>query len=73
MDPLSAALKISGSGMEAEATRLRVVSENIANSRTTGDTRSDGDRPRPGTTGVTGVVDGLPRDDEPTTWPFPRR
>jgi flagellar basal-body rod protein FlgC len=38
MDPLSAALKISGSGMEAEATRLRVVSENIANSRTTGDT-----------------------------------
>jgi flagellar basal-body rod protein FlgC len=38
MDPLSAALKISGSGMEAEATRLRVVSENIANARTTGDT-----------------------------------
>ena len=38
MDPLSAALKISGSGMEAEATRLRIVSENIANARTTGDT-----------------------------------
>jgi tetratricopeptide (TPR) repeat protein len=32
-----------------------------------------GDRPRTGGTGVTGVVDGLPRDDEPTTWPFPRR
>jgi len=31
------------------------------------------DDPRPGTTGVTGVVDGLPRDDQPTTWPFPRR
>ncbi|WP_285062307.1 hypothetical protein [Frigoribacterium sp. ME-P-080] len=31
------------------------------------------DRPRTGGTGVTGVVDGLPRDDEPTTWPFPRR
>jgi flagellar basal-body rod protein FlgC len=38
MDPLSAALKIAGSGMEAEATRLRIVSENIANARTTGDT-----------------------------------
>ena len=31
------------------------------------------ERPRTGGTGVTGVVDGLPRDDEPTTWPFPRR
>ncbi|MBW6420715.1 flagellar basal body rod protein FlgC [Rhizobium sp. XQZ8] len=38
MDPLSASLKIAGSGMEAQATRLRVVSENIANARTTGDT-----------------------------------
>jgi tetratricopeptide (TPR) repeat protein len=28
---------------------------------------------RRGATGVTGVVDGLPRDDEPTTWPFPSR
>jgi tetratricopeptide (TPR) repeat protein len=33
----------------------------------------DDDEPRRGTTGVTGVVDGLPRDDEPTTWPFPGR
>ncbi|WP_209559280.1 tetratricopeptide repeat protein [Frigoribacterium sp. PvP032] len=36
----------------------------------------EGDEPRRGTTGVTGVtgaVDGLPRDDEPTTWPFPAR
>ncbi|MBF4600720.1 hypothetical protein ITJ55_07845 [Frigoribacterium sp. VKM Ac-1396] len=40
---------------------------------TDGDGRPAGDRPRTGGTGVTGVVDGLPRDDEPTTWPFPRR
>jgi len=33
----------------------------------------DDEQPRRGTTGVTGVVDGLPRDDEPTTWPFPGR
>ena len=36
----------------------------------------DEGEPRRGTTGVTGVtgaVDGLPRDDEPTTWPFPGR
>ncbi|GAB2980345.1 tetratricopeptide repeat protein [Frigoribacterium salinisoli] len=35
--------------------------------------REHGDEPRPGVTGVTGTVEGLPRDDEPTTWPFPRR
>jgi len=33
----------------------------------------DDDEPRRGATGVTGVVEGLPRDDEPTTWPFPGR
>jgi len=38
MDPLSAALKIAGSGLEAQSTRLRIVSENIANARSTGDT-----------------------------------
>jgi flagellar basal-body rod protein FlgC len=38
MDPLSAAMKIAGSGLEAQSTRLRVVSENIANARSTGDT-----------------------------------
>jgi len=35
--------------------------------------REQDDEPRPGVTGVTGTVEGLPRDDEPTTWPFPRR
>ncbi|KAA3514091.1 MULTISPECIES: flagellar basal body rod protein FlgC [Agrobacterium] len=38
MDPLKSSMKIAGNGMEAQATRLRIVSENIANSRTTGDT-----------------------------------
>jgi flagellar basal-body rod protein FlgC len=38
MDPLSAALKIASSGLEAQSTRLRIVSENIANARSTGDT-----------------------------------
>jgi flagellar basal-body rod protein FlgC len=38
MDPLSAAMKIAGSGMEVQSTRLRIVSENIANARSTGDT-----------------------------------
>ncbi|SIQ02721.1 flagellar basal-body rod protein FlgC [Rhizobium sp. RU35A] len=38
MDPLSAASKIASSGLEAQATRLRIVSENIANARSTGDT-----------------------------------
>ncbi|CUX21583.1 MULTISPECIES: flagellar basal body rod protein FlgC [Agrobacterium] len=38
MDPLSAASKIAGSGLEVQSTRLRIVSENIANARSTGDT-----------------------------------
>jgi flagellar basal-body rod protein FlgC len=37
-DPLAASLKIAGSGLEAQSTRMRIVSENIANARTTGDT-----------------------------------
>ncbi|APG89990.1 MULTISPECIES: flagellar basal body rod protein FlgC [Sinorhizobium] len=37
MDPLTSALKVSASGLQAESTRLRVVSENIANARSTGD------------------------------------
>jgi flagellar basal-body rod protein FlgC len=31
-------MKIASSGLEAQSTRLRVVSENIANARSTGDT-----------------------------------
>jgi flagellar basal-body rod protein FlgC len=38
MDPLLASLKISASGLEAQSSRLRVVSENLANARSTGDT-----------------------------------
>jgi flagellar basal-body rod protein FlgC len=37
MDPLVSALKVSASGLEAESTRLRIVSENIANERSSGD------------------------------------
>ncbi|MCM2291402.1 flagellar basal body rod protein FlgC [Allorhizobium sp. BGMRC 0089] len=37
-DPLKAALKIAGSGLDVQSTRLRIVSENIANAQTTGDT-----------------------------------
>lgn len=35
MDPLSAALRVSASGLGAETTRIRVVSENIANADST--------------------------------------
>ena len=38
VDPLSASLKISASGMDAQSTRLRIVSENLANVRSTGNT-----------------------------------
>jgi flagellar basal-body rod protein FlgC len=34
---LTSALKVSASGLQAESTRLRIVSENIANARSTGD------------------------------------
>ncbi|RVG19319.1 flagellar basal body rod protein FlgC [Sinorhizobium meliloti] len=37
MDPLTSALKVSASGLQAESTRLRIVSENIANARSTAD------------------------------------
>ncbi|OLP58191.1 flagellar basal body rod protein FlgC [Xaviernesmea oryzae] len=37
MDPLVSALKVSATGLDAESTRLRIVSENIANARSTGD------------------------------------
>jgi len=37
-DPLSASFGIAASGMKAQATRLRVVAENIANAGSTGET-----------------------------------
>jgi flagellar basal-body rod protein FlgC len=36
IDQLTAALKISGSGMQAQSTRMRIVSENLANAQSTG-------------------------------------
>jgi flagellar basal-body rod protein FlgC len=38
IDPLQASLKIAGSGMEVQSTRLRVISENVANAQSTGTT-----------------------------------
>lgn len=37
-DPLAASLKIAAAGLEAQSARLRVVSENLANSQSTGST-----------------------------------
>ncbi|OYW61930.1 MAG: flagellar basal body rod protein FlgC [Rhizobiales bacterium 17-65-6] len=36
IDPLKAATAIASSGIQAQSTRMRVVSENIANARSTG-------------------------------------
>lgn len=38
MDSLKAAMAISGSGLSAQTQRMRIVSENLANSHTTGTT-----------------------------------
>ena len=38
MDALTAALKVAASGLGAQSERLRVVSENLANAQSTGDT-----------------------------------
>ncbi len=35
IDPLQASLRIAGSGLEAQSTRLRIISQNIANSGST--------------------------------------
>ncbi|WP_158815841.1 flagellar basal body rod protein FlgC [Methylocapsa sp. S129] len=37
-DALQASLKIASSGMEVQSTRLRVISENVANAESTGQT-----------------------------------
>ncbi|WP_153772059.1 flagellar basal body rod protein FlgC [Labrenzia sp. CE80] len=37
-DPLSATMHIASSGLQAQSERLRVVSENLANARSTGET-----------------------------------
>ena len=36
MDPINETMKIGASGMNAQATRLRVISENVANAQSTG-------------------------------------
>jgi flagellar basal-body rod protein FlgC len=38
IDPLVSSMRIAGSGMQSQSTRLRVVSENIANAQSTGPT-----------------------------------
>ena len=38
VDPLSLSSKIASSGLQAQETRLRIISENIANAQSTGDT-----------------------------------
>src|SRR5271154_4398231 len=38
IDPLQASIKIAGAGLEAQSTRLRIISENVANSQSTGNT-----------------------------------
>ena len=36
IDPLVASIRTAGSGLDAQAARIRIVSENIANAQTTG-------------------------------------
>jgi|SRR5262249_44452414 len=38
LDPLAAAIKVAGAGLEAQSARLRVVSENMANANVNGPT-----------------------------------
>lgn len=38
MDPIATALKVAGSGLHAQSERLRIVSENLANAQSTGNT-----------------------------------
>ncbi len=38
LDPISATFRIAASGLQAQSTRMRVVSENLANAESTGST-----------------------------------
>jgi flagellar basal-body rod protein FlgC len=38
IDPLTASLRVAAAGLEAQSTRMRVVSENLANAQSTGNT-----------------------------------
>jgi flagellar basal-body rod protein FlgC len=38
VDPLQSSLRIAASGLQAQSTRLRIVSENVANAQSTGPT-----------------------------------
>src|ERR1700678_4381137 len=38
IDPLQASIKIAGAGLEEQSTRLRIISENVANSQSTANT-----------------------------------
>src|SRR5580658_7529867 len=38
IDPLLSSIKIAGAGLEAQSTRLRIISENVANSQSTATT-----------------------------------
>lgn len=38
MDPIATALKVAASGMQAQSERLRIISENLANAQSTGNT-----------------------------------
>ena len=75
IDPIVSSLKIASSGLSAQSTRLRIVSENIANANTTGTTAgSDPYQRKTVTFGaemdrLSGAdlvtVSGLGRDDSP--------
>ena len=38
MDPIATALKVAASGLHAQSERLRIISENLANAQSTGNT-----------------------------------
>ncbi len=41
MDPLAMTMRVAAAGLEAQSTRMRVVSENIANVNSTGSSQND--------------------------------